>query len=264
MWSGASQRQPPLKIPCLVIIDMPGFRYLNPLLLSALGLFIFPLCADAGGIGTDIPWVWFSSDAPAHADELAVVLTQLVLSGDEVREMRRMRALPLAASTRVVPVVHVQLDGKIPPRFTRQQADAIQHAVMVAGQRSTSAWVQLDLEAPDSQHDWYRTLVRQLREALPVSLKLSVTVLASECTRDDWLDTLAADEVVPMFFRMGESADGYHDILVYHPERLSQRCRQQALGLAVQEPLPLAVQQRYARRYWFNYASWNQQARLHE
>ena len=62
------------------------------------------------------------------------------------------------------------------------------------------------MEARPSQRETYLRLVKQIRTTLPTDVRLSVTALAWWCRSDAWMDTLAADEVVPMYFRMGRDA----------------------------------------------------------
>lgn len=210
-----------------------------------------------GARAADIPWIWHSSDAPAHAQELAVLLDHLQLSGDGIEIRHRKKMLLVDPATRVTPVVHVQSDVKNMPRLGPRQTEAIVKAVQAASLRSTSGWVQLDFEALESQTDYYVRLVSTLRSRIAPSIKLSVTVMAGWCVHKGLLAQLRADEVVPMFFHMGPQADAYRARLQRTPEQFDPRCRQQAVGFAVQEKPALEVQRRYERRYWFNYQAWN-------
>jgi len=233
-------------------IEMNRHSFLH-LARQALALALWPVVACA----TDIPWVWHSSGPPERAQELAVLLDHLQLSGDAIEVRQRKRLLIVDKSTCVTPVVHVQSNLSRMPRLGSHQTDAIRNAVKAAAARSTSGWVQLDFEALESQRPYYFGLVAALRRDLPASIKLSVTILASWCEEKGLLDKLTADEVVPMFFRMGMTAEDYQHRLQHTPERFDSRCRQQAAGFAIQEAPPAAVQQRYARRYWFNFRNWD-------
>lgn len=207
--------------------------------------------------GADIPWIWHSSDAPAHAQEIAVLLDHLQLSGDGIAIRQRRKMLLVDKATRVTPVVHVQSDPKNMPNLGPRQTEAIVQAVQAASLRSTSGWVQLDFEALESQRDYYVRLVSTLRNRLAPSIQFSVTVMAGWCAHKGLLAQLRADEVVPMFFHMGPQADTYRARLQRKPDQFDPRCRQQAAGFAVQEKPALEVQRRYDRRYWFNYQAWN-------
>jgi len=66
--------------------------------------------------------------------------------------------------------------------------------------------------------------------------KLSVTALAWWCRSPAWLDDLPADEVIPMFFRMGRDNVRMRHIVEHTPELLHASCRQGSAGFAPQEP----------------------------
>jgi len=229
--------------------------------LASLAVAAALSISSAAAAATDMLWVWHSSGAPKRAQDLAVLLDHLQLSGDAIEVRHRMRLLIVGKGVRVTPVVHVQSDPENLPRLGPRQTHAIASAILAASRRSTSGWVQLDFEALDSQRPYYFELIAVLRRELPPTIKLSATTLASWCDEPGLLDALAADEVVPMFFRMGAAAGAYQRRLQFAPERLSPRCRQQAAGFAVQDAPSPAVQQRYERRYWFNFKNWDDTAK---
>jgi hypothetical protein len=63
--------------------------------------------------------------------------------------------------------------------------------------------VQLDFEVRRSQRAFWLEVVQSVRAALPIGVRLSVTALASWCHGDRWLAQAPADEIVPMYFRLG-------------------------------------------------------------
>lgn len=167
-----------------------------------------------------------------------------------------MNRLVVAPTVQVTPVVHVQIDFAAIPILGQQHTEAISKAMLAAAKRSSSGWVQFDFEALDSQKPYYISLVNGLKKILPSSIKLSVTTLASWCSEPGLLASLKADEVVPMFFKMGSDSRLYQERLYYHPGQLDTQCRDHSIGFALQEAPPAAVTQRYQRRYWFNYKNW--------
>lgn len=215
------------------------------------------IASSARAMAGDIAWVWYASDAPSGFREISVLTESLIFSGEGIEVKRRQRPLHLEPGTKVTPVIHVHQASGRSARLGPRHADAIEQALRGASRRSTSEWVQLDFEAFDNQQAFYVELLKRLRASLPATIKLSVTVRASWCDRPALLDSLAADEVVPMFFRMGEAASGYRERLVAEHRSLATRCRDGAVGLALQEPMPMAVSERYSRRYWFNYRNWD-------
>lgn len=221
-------------------------------LVAIAGCFVLPPSARSA----DIAWVWYSSDAPSGFEEFAVLADTLLFTGERIETRHRLRSLWLPPRSSVTPVIHVHQDAALPPRLGPRHAEAIVAAVDKAAQRSTSHWVQLDFEALDSQQAFYVALVKGLRARLPATIKLSLTMRAAWCDKPALLASLEADEVVPMFFRMGELAPDYRERLIGSPERFAVRCRQAAAGFARQEAPPKTVAARYQRRYWFNYRNW--------
>jgi hypothetical protein len=118
--------------------------------------------------------------------------------------------------------------------------------------------LQVDYEAPASQRAFFLDAMAALRERLPHEV-LSVTALASWCLNENWTGAIAADEVVPMLFRMGydgrralahlASVDGFR----------SAACRS-SLGVATDElPTTLPPAPPSGRRvYVFNPRRWSE------
>jgi hypothetical protein len=209
-----------------------------------------------------VAWLWDGAALPPWSSPHAAVLVEnVLLTGTEVRTRPRLGPWPLPGSTRVTPVVHVEVSTVNAPRPGTQARDAIAQAVMRAAGASTSGWVQLDMEARPAQRDFYLALVHQLRADLPRHLQLSVTALAWWCRSPAWLDGLAADEVVPMAFRMGRDSAALRAIWLDEPARLHPKCRSQALGVATVEPLPQEVTQRYGKVYVFDRRAWHDATR---
>ena len=204
-----------------------------------------------------IAWLWKDAPVPAFSRAaVAVVDRHIWLVGDKVlvRPGARPRALPRAIN--VIPVVHVELDPLDPPAGLRHAAPVILDAMRSAARASTAGWVQLDLEARPSQRADYRDLVRTIRTALPHDLKLSVTALAWWCRSGAWLDGLGADEVVPMFFRMGRDNAALRGIVAGQPAALHPLCRAGSAGFSRQEAFAPGVTARYRRTYWFDETGW--------
>jgi hypothetical protein len=204
-----------------------------------------------------IAWLWKDAPVPAFSRAaVAVVDRHIWLAGDKVlvRPGARPRSLPPATS--VIPVVHVEIDGRNPPAGLTAARATILDAMARAARASTSGWVQLDLEARPSQRDDYRALVADIRAFLPHEMRFSVTALAWWCRAPAWLDGLAADEVVPMFFRMGRDNAPLRAIVAQRPEVLHPLCRAGSAGFSRQEKFPDEVAGRYRRTYWFDERGW--------
>ena len=204
-----------------------------------------------------IAWLWKDARVPAFSRAaVAVVDRHIWLAGDKVLVRPGARPAAVDQATQVTPVVHIEIDALHPPASLRQAAPQILAAMRSAARASTSGWVQLDLEARPSQRADYRDLVRAIRSSLPPETKLSVTALAWWCRTSGWLDGLAADEVVPMFFRMGRDNASLRAIVAQQPAALHRLCRSGSAGFSRQEYFAPAVTARYRRTYWFDETAW--------
>ncbi|MRW91982.1 hypothetical protein GJ699_18475 [Duganella sp. FT80W] len=214
---------------------------------------LFPGAAKA----QQIAWLWDEAQAPAWSlREVAVLQRHILLSGDQIQMRPRMRWPALPPGALVTPVLHVEVSIVNPPVQIERARPLILHAMMDAAAVSSTGWVQLDMEARPSQRAFYRALVKELRAALPSHIKLSVTALAWWCRSPAWLDDLAADEVVPMFFRMGRDSTAMHALLDLSPDTLHPSCRAGAAGFSPQEPFARNVVTRYTKTYWFDRHAW--------
>ncbi len=205
-----------------------------------------------GDAQRQIAWVWDGTDVPVWSQgEAAVVVDHYLLQGDGVLHRPRATAPRMPAGTRVTPVVHVELSTVRPPHDVGRHEALLVQALLDAAARSTSGWVQLDMEARPSQREAFLQLVARTRQALRGRTKLSVTALAWWC-RTAWVQQVQADEVVPMFYRMGRDAGQFKALLHDAPQQLAAACRTGAAGFAMQEPPAAPVARRYGRLYWFD------------
>jgi hypothetical protein len=96
--------------------------------------------------------------------------------------------------------------------------------------------VQIDFDATVSERNFYRSLLKEVRQQLPTSTSLSITALASWCAGDDWLTDLPIDEAVPMLFRLGVDQRQFHRRLETGQPFESRMCRN-AAGVSTDEPV---------------------------
>lgn len=222
-----------------------------------LALLIFALLCPFAAKAQQVAWLWDEARLPAWSTrEAAVLQRHILLSGDDILTRPRKRWPALPPSALVTPVLHVEVSTVNPPRQIENSRAIIVQALLDAAAASTSGWVQLDMEAKPSQRAFYRSLVQQLRNELPARIKLSVTALAWWCRAPAWLDGLAADEVVPMFFRMGADSTAMRNLLEQSPAALHASCRAGSAGFSPQEPFAHTVVARYTRTYWFDRRAW--------
>lgn len=224
--------------------------------LTIIGIAVLAALTQPAAAGERIAWLWDGAQPPAWSQAHAARLDRhILLSGDAIRSRAGQHRL-LEAGTRITPVLHVEVSTLNPPSRLEASRATIVDAMLRAAARSTSGWVQLDMEAKPSQRAFYRSLVREVRAALPPAIALSVTALGWWCRSPAWLDDLAADEVVPMFFRMGKDGAALRELVEHAPQSLHPRCRNASAGFSPQEPFSEQATERYQRSYWFDYHAW--------
>ena len=204
-------------------------------------------------------WAWERAEdlrwLPSNAG-VAYVAATLELEGDQTRLRPRAYPLSVRPDTVVVPVVHVDASWRQPPTLSDAQLHAIAAQVLMAAATSAAHVVQLDFEVRRSQRAFLMQLVRAIRHDLPPDVALSVTALASWCAGDYWIESLPADEIVPMAFRMAQDDGAIRLILMDHGGFTRQRC-QDAIGIASDEPVEARVPRRH---YFFSPTAWDAKA----
>jgi hypothetical protein len=123
--------------------------------------------------------------------------------------------------------------------FTPQQNQRLVAEILDVHKLPNIRAIQIDFDATISERASYATLLKDVRHNLPASLPLSITVLASWCIGDPWLEQLppgTIDEAVPMLFRMGPDTANVATFLRSGDEFRAAAC-QGSLGLSTDEPL---------------------------
>src|ERR1044072_3216428 len=100
-------------------------------------------------------------------------------------------------------LVHVEIDHRRPLAWTPALRAGVSAAVLHFARSIPARRVQVDFEVRASERQVLLALVADVRRGLPRGTSLSMTALASWCDTEGWLEGAAADEIVPMLFRMG-------------------------------------------------------------
>ncbi|HCN68747.1 MAG TPA: hypothetical protein DIT03_10880 [Candidatus Accumulibacter sp.] len=161
-------------------------------------------------------WWWYW-DRPANKLPVprpgvgAAVLTRHVyFSGGRVIAVARRSALTLPPGVVSIPLIHVEVDPAQPFAGTDEQRNRLRDLVVAeALVARRPPLIQLDFEARQSQRRFWTAAVQAIRERLPTEVRLSVTALASWCFGDRWLAEVPADEIVPMYFRLGKAREAF-------------------------------------------------------
>lgn len=219
-----------------------------------------PRARTAGALAALPPtmlWAWERPEdlrwLPPQAG-VAYVAVTVELAADKVRLRRRAYPLLVRPDTAVVPMVHVDASWRVPPVLSDAQRAVIVDQVLAQARTSSSRVVQLDFEVRRSQRAFLSAVVADIRRRLPPDVALSATALASWCAGDYWIAGLAADEIVPMAFRMAQDDVPIRRLLADHGAFTRPRCAG-ALGMATDEaPIRAAA----GRRYFFSPRAWDQ------
>ncbi|MFL5255822.1 MAG: hypothetical protein ACJ8AI_23570 [Rhodopila sp.] len=201
-------------------------------------------------------WAWERPEYLVFAGPgvgIAVLAGTVTLSGSDARAVPRLQPAYVHPGQRVIGVVHIETDRTRPLPWNTAQRARVASLVLSLLDNPRFAEVQIDFEVRASQRDVLLDLVRDVRAALPPAQHLSMTALASWCDTETWLNNAAADEIVPMLFRMGPAGEPLRQRLASGGDFRLARCRS-AVGIATDTP-PLNLPP--GRRLWlFNPSPW--------
>lgn len=221
------------------------------LLLLLLALAACKPAAPAQGL---VVWAWERPEdlrfLPKDA-EIAVQTGFLELAGDNF--LARGRRYPLRTDRPpTTAVVHLQIDDRMPLRWTPSLRTRVVAAVLHFARVVPTPRVQIDFEVRRSQRRILVDLLHDVRAGLPRTVPLSMTAIASWC-QEDWLGTLPVDEIVPMLFRMGRGGAALRARIEGGGDWAEPACRR-ALAISADTPIARAPQGR--RIYLFAPQSW--------
>ena len=238
--------------------------FLSPLSLREKGRVRGPLPLGEGALDASLPlprvmlWAWERREDMRAIDPrqvgVAYLAKTLFLRQGNVVTRPRLQPLQVPPTTVLMPVVRIESDKLSPPTLDAGQRTRVVEEILALGRASITPVIQIDFDAKISERAFYRTVLYDLRRALPDTTRISITALASWCLADNWLAGLPIDEAVPMLFRMG--ADRQR-VLWHLQTGGALRClpTQQSLGMAADEPLPHGLPG--SRLYVFSPQAWS-------
>jgi hypothetical protein len=202
-------------------------------------------------------WAWDRDDDLRFIDNrdtaVAYLATTVVLRGETVFLTPRHNPLTLPKGTRLMAVAHVEVDRNDPPVVSDAQARDFAETLAALHRNLPGESLQIDFEAKSSQRAFFVKAVAALRRRLP-DATLSATALSSWCLNERWTESLAVDEVVPMFFRMGPDRRRIRQYFADGGDFRAANCRT-SIGVATDE-LPHALPPD-RRIYAFSPRRWN-------
>jgi len=206
-------------------------------------------------------WAWERPERLGFIDVnrvgVAFLSRTCVIEGDRVVVRPRMQPLRTPPGTALMAVVRIESSRRSPPRLGAGQMDGLVRMILQAARMEGLRGIQVDFDARASQRRFYRELLERLRTALPDSMALSITALASWCIYDDWISDLPVDEIVPMVFRMGADADRVRSHLAAGAGFTCRSCRR-GVGVCTDEPWPTLPGR--MRVYVFHPGAWSRKS----
>lgn len=205
-----------------------------------------------------ILWAWERPEDLRFLDAknfgVAFVAQTLLLRDTEVVFRPRRQPLEINPDVYLIAVTRIETDRTARPAFNDAQKKQIIEFIRQTLGRPNVKAVQIDFDALVSERNFYKALVRELRENLPENIPLTMTALASWCVGDNWFNELPVDEAVPMAFRMGADDKSIRDFLARENDWREPLCRG-SYGIASDEPLQMKFKAD-RRFYIFKNVAW--------
>ena len=238
--------------------------------IAAFILFAFDSCRrkqtrdrlDESHFPSMVLWAWERPEDLRTLDSklfaVAFLAQTLTLRGDEVLFTPRHQPLNVSPDAKLMAVTRIESQkttGQRAALSETQKQKLVLLIVNTAGLGNVLA-IQIDFDAASSERDFYRSLLRELRQRLPDGVPLSMTALASFCVGDRWLDDLPVDEAVPMIFRLGADDRTIKNMLAGGDDFREPLCRR-SYGVATDEVFQMK-RDPSRRLYIFNNRPWNE------
>jgi hypothetical protein len=188
---------------------------------------------------------------------VAILVRTIRLKANDVQVRPRMQPLSIPEGSKVIAVARIESDRKSNPALSADQRTKISRELAAMATLPNITEIQIDFDATQSEREFYRRLIFEVRMQLPAEIRLSITALASWCQYDNWLSDLPIDEAVPMLFRMAGDGKQIADGLAAGDDFKAAPCRH-SYGVSLDEPRVNLSRER--RLYIFNPDQWTETA----
>ncbi|MGI9054429.1 MAG: hypothetical protein ACR2F2_01370 [Pyrinomonadaceae bacterium] len=187
---------------------------------------------------------------------VAFLAQTLILQNDKVIFRPRRQPLEIPAGTYLIAVTRIETvkDEKNRPKLSDEQQKEVVSLIKKTLQLPDVRAVQIDFDVVVSEGEFYRSVVKELKNNLPENVSLTITSLASWCVGDSWFNDFPIDEAVPMAFQMGADDERIRSFLSNGNDWREPLCRG-SYGISIDEPLKMNfIPNR--RFYYFNPKPW--------
>jgi hypothetical protein len=207
-----------------------------------------------------ILWAWerpedLSFLNPGDKIGVAYLAKTLSLRKETVAIRPRFQPVKFPSGATLIAVVRIESDDAAD--LSQEQRVRVASEISELAHQKNITAVQIDFDAKQSERNFYRNIIFDLRRDWPSNIGLSITALASWCISDTWIKDLPVDEAVPMTFRMGADNNQVRMHLKSGGDFNIELCRD-SIGISTDETIDNLPTGR--RVYIFNPRSWNQQS----
>ncbi|MCP3102657.1 hypothetical protein LZ198_27655 [Myxococcus sp. K15C18031901] len=144
--------------------------------------------------------------------EVSVLLATLRLRPSRFLTFARQQPIRLPPGLRPCGTVRLEMqEGASLARYSPEQLREVAQRLTDLARVRDVAMLQLDFDVRESEHEAYLALLRETRELLGPSRRLSITGLASWCVAGGFVERAPVDEVVPQLFRMGPESPTWRE-----------------------------------------------------
>lgn len=183
-------------------------------------------------------WAWKRAEDLSRINPsnfgVAYLACHILLSEDKVEWQSRNQPLKVPPNTVVVPTFRIDVDQKKKTALSEKQVVETARLILKGAKAPHAAQIQIDFDARETERDFYRALLKNVRQNLPKEMPISITALTSWCLFDNWIKDLPVDEAVPMMFSLGRERE---KVLLYfrsHRDFLDEHAKR-SLGLSLED-----------------------------
>jgi hypothetical protein len=207
-------------------------------------------------------WAWERPEDLRFADpsqfSVAFLAQTLELKENEVVFIPRRQPLEVMPGTRLIAVTRIETTRAPAKQATLsvEQIRRVVERIKTTVQLPNVSELQIDFDATSSEREFYKGLLKELRETIPANAPISITALASWCMNDRWINDLPIDDAIPMLFDIGPEERTVREFLVSGNDWQEPKCRS-SYGLSVNTP-KIEGLKKGRKVYFFKSSAWRE------
>lgn len=184
----------------------------------------------------------------------------VVYNGENLVFRKRFQQLLVPEGTFLMPAIRIDnFSSRSLSLLEENEQENLANFIVEICSVKDSNGCQIDFDAQESERLFYKKLITKVRKNLSNNLPLSITALVSWCNKDSWLNGLPVQEIVPMFYELGEDDYIVKNNLVGGDFMDFKNC-QKAIGISDKEEFPDSDLLKGRKIYLFSYSSWTEKS----